>query len=612
MRRSDFGKRSNSNAGGRGNGLFGSLFGGQSGGQREPQQPGQATSEKITARGGGKVTPTIKQVSIGISPYGDVVNLPLWERHCLLAGQSGSGKSWVANRLLGEVFQIEKSDRVVAVVDCKGAVEGAKWQHVADAVVGTIEEADTLFTNIDAEMKRRESLVKSDIAKYWDSRIHPNKNTPLCVIYIDELAVLGNPIKEDKELEAIRKHAMYMLNELLFRARSSAICVITAIQRPDAATLGGGSMRNNLQNRLIGRVDTSGSSDVCLGAGMAAEGVDASKLSDHWFIAQIEGKGIFRFKTPGEFDDSDLKNVALNPEYYCPKGRGDWLTAEPDTPESIAPWWPDSPYHDAFLRDFREEGEDEEGDGDGFGFQATRDSSTNAGSTSTRRPADPASKADDYDDLEECEPFWEDDQSSPRRAPSRTPRQAPRQATRPSRSRSPQDAEPDIEEIPMEDLMRMIEEDEAARTQVDDLNASFEEIEDDSPDAYETWGDSIFAEDEDEESDELVDDYDQAWWGAMSDQKGDDEIMALPPRGASRPTPKALPRTAYGGKKGAKPDAERDREIVIETRRKTDGATSASGTSTSDGTAGRGTGAPRSRRRKRASTSPRRNGTPLV
>lgn len=250
----------------------------------------------------------------------------------------------MANRYLGEVFQIPKAQRVVAVIDCKGAVEGAKWARVADAVAGTIEEADIIFSNIDEEMKRREALVKSDIESYWDSRIKPNDRIPLILIYIDELAVLGNPVKEDKDLESIRKHAMFVLNQLLFRARSSAISVIAAVQRPDSALFGssggsGGGTRNNFQNRLCGRVDSPISSDVAMGQGMAQAGVDASKLTDHWFIAQIEGKGIFRFKTPGAMDDSDLKAVALNPRFYAPEGRGDWLTAEPGTPESIAPWW---------------------------------------------------------------------------------------------------------------------------------------------------------------------------------------------------------------------------------------------------------------------------------
>lgn len=89
MKRSDFGKRSQSSSGG---GLFGALFGGQSGGQQAPQQVIQSDQDKITPRGSGKIEPTAEGgISIGVTPYGDVVNLPLFERSTLVCGQSGSG-----------------------------------------------------------------------------------------------------------------------------------------------------------------------------------------------------------------------------------------------------------------------------------------------------------------------------------------------------------------------------------------------------------------------------------------------------------------------------------------------------------------------------------------
>lgn len=541
-----------SSQGSRGGGLFGALFGGRGGGpSSQPQatsQPEPMGKDKITPVGSSKVAPTVKEVSVGISPYGEVINLPLWERHAILAGQSGSGKSWVSNRLLGEVFKIPKNDRVVAIVDCKGAVEGAKWQRVADAVAATIEEADTVFTNVDAEMKRREALIKSDIAKYWDSRIHPSPEHPYILISIDELAVIGTPIKEDKELEAIRKHAMYMLNELLFRARSSAISVIAAVQRPSTDILPG-TTRNNFQNRLVGRVDTQTSSDVCLGVGMAAEGVDASKLTDHWFIAQIEGKGIFRFKTPGEMDDSDLKDVALNPRYYCPKGRGDWLTAEPDTPESIAPWWEDSPYHQAFLRTFRNDD----------GAECGRDGSNARSGRPQRRPEHPSRQVD-HDGNPPRRPRrrpaspddayaapWEEDNPSPRRPrPRRAPRpdygeQGSGPGEAPSRPRSrrftqSRDAEdyPDLREVSLDDLNAYATEGGSrpeeqvgysdlkeigieellnlaagsaspsfSHAPVDDLKASFEEVDLDEADS---WGESVMSEEEDA----LIEDYEAA------------------------------------------------------------------------------------------------------
>lgn len=84
MKRSDFGSRPRSSNGG---GILGVMFGGQGAGQSASQQAMQPNQDKITPRGGGKVPPSMKEVSLGISPHGDVITLPLWERHCLLCGQ---------------------------------------------------------------------------------------------------------------------------------------------------------------------------------------------------------------------------------------------------------------------------------------------------------------------------------------------------------------------------------------------------------------------------------------------------------------------------------------------------------------------------------------------
>lgn len=307
------------------------------GGEGSKSQTGGAgdVPQVITPRRGGKVNPSVREVSIGITPYGEVINLPLFERHTLVCGQSGSGKSFCSNRILGEVLKIPQELRLVAMIDLKGGTEAGKWIRVADAIARDIEEADVLLTNIADEMRRRERLINSNPQEYWSGKVKPSEEYPLIVLYVDELAVLGKR-NADKGLDDIRKHAFAQFDELLFRARSSAICVIACIQRPDASILGGFT-RNNFQNRIAGRVGSKTDSEVVFGVG-SSEYADASRLTHHWFFASIEGRrGFTRFKTPGELDDSDLKAVALNPAYYADPERGRWLTSEPDTPEAL-PW----------------------------------------------------------------------------------------------------------------------------------------------------------------------------------------------------------------------------------------------------------------------------------
>lgn len=63
-------------------GFFGTMLGiGPREGQQQNQQNQPVQRDVITPKSGGKVVPTNKAVSIGISPYGEVVTVPLFERH---------------------------------------------------------------------------------------------------------------------------------------------------------------------------------------------------------------------------------------------------------------------------------------------------------------------------------------------------------------------------------------------------------------------------------------------------------------------------------------------------------------------------------------------------
>lgn len=519
MRRSDFGSR-NSGAGG---GLFGTLFGGQ-GGTRQAQQPAGPNQDKITPRGASKVDPTTKQVSIGVTLYGDVVNLPLFEKATLICGQSGSGKSFCSNRILMEIFKIPKEQRVVVGIDLKSGTEIGKSQYCLDAFGINLENADTIITNIAAEMDRRHRLINSNPQKYWDGKTHPSREVPLIVCFVDELAMLGKKAT-DKELEEIRKHAWTNFDRLLYLGRNAGICTISCIQRPDAKIVDSFT-RAQYQCRLCGYVSNRTDNDMVFGNGAAEQGIDASKLSDHWFWGFVEGKGYSRFKVPGEFDDSDLKEVFLNPDYYAPKGRGDWLMAEPDTPEAIAPWWPDSPYHEDYLNGFRDD------------------------------EAEPAHRQ--YANEEECTEYWDEDEDG--HAVSRPARRAPRPHRASNRPAEATEAEyeapwdeprrpspsayEDLRETSMEEIMDMVSE-SAGATEADgprieyrkakqddsafnDLKASFVEMDDDD---QSFWGEKVIQGDDD---DEMVSDYGEAWWGVVADiQDGAEERLPLPPYEAS-------------------------------------------------------------------------------
>ena len=265
--------------------------------------------------------PTVKRIPLGVDEYGGVVYLPLFERHTLICGSSGSGKSYVANRVLNEVIHIEKDRRLIAAIDLKGGQEVGKWRGCVDAFGITLEYAAIIIANVKAEMDRRSRIIYNNPTTYRESKLYPSEKFPLVVLYIDELAALATPL-EDKEEEKVRKAAMADLNRILFLGRSAGISVITCIQRADSNLLGG-FMKNNLQNRLCGKVGSPADVATVFGEG-AAKAYPAHQLSDFWFYAMIEGKGVTKFKTPGEAGDADLWRT-IEDEAYKVSGRAPWL-----------------------------------------------------------------------------------------------------------------------------------------------------------------------------------------------------------------------------------------------------------------------------------------------
>lgn len=532
-------KRSQFNPGEQGGsiGLFSAIFGsGQSAGAEVPRQQEVQSpvpkQEVIKPKNGSKVTPTTKEVSIGITQYGEVVNLPLFERATLVCGQSGSGKSFCSNRILMEIFKIPIEQRVVVGIDLKSGSEVGKSQRCLDAFGIDIETADRILTNVTAEMDRRHRLINSDPAKYWDGKTHPSADMPLIVVFVDELAMLGKK-NADKELEEIRKHAWIQFDRLLYLGRNAAICTIACIQRPDAKIVDSFT-RAQFQNKLAGYVSSRTDSEVILGPG-TAEIMDASKLSGHWFYASIEGKREgYLFKTPGDPGDEDLRSVFLNPQYYAPEGRGSWLTAENETEEAVAPWWKaaerrknaekDSISWDSAYRrndsyddddDAYDEGDDlgaefDENPGDDLPFD--EESTPNRPASSQQSPApapvDLATMAAMLGvSVEQLEELQRQNGTNPQPASSRTsPRSAPSRPTRGERAAAREARAAAADSLVVETRKasrRPLTDEQIVERGADLMRDVFREI-DDYLDEQEELG----AEFSEEEDDELIEDVD--------------------------------------------------------------------------------------------------------
>jgi hypothetical protein len=204
----------------------------------------------------------------GIDGRGRAVVLPLVESSGLIGGRPGGGKS--VGLSLVAAAAVEAPDAELWAVDLKRGVELAPWLNATTRAATTPEAAAALFGALEATMADRlDALAAAGSRKH-----RPSPEDPLIVLLVDELAEL------DKDTFA-------QLRRILSLGRAAGISVWAATQRP-SADLVPTAVRGLFRLAISYPVRRRSDSEVILGQGWAAEGVDASTLSAPglaWLIA---------------------------------------------------------------------------------------------------------------------------------------------------------------------------------------------------------------------------------------------------------------------------------------------------------------------------------------
>ncbi|MDQ6897967.1 MAG: winged helix-turn-helix transcriptional regulator [Candidatus Dormibacteraeota bacterium] len=214
-------------------------------------------------------TSTITEpVTLGLFEDHRRVELRLWEadrqRHVLIAGVNGSGKSGLINVALGSLARCR--DLVLWGVDLKGGMELAPWHPVLDRLATTPEEARLLLAAANRTLDARTRLLAGRRARRWQ----PMETEPLLLIVVDEISELG-----DEGLSLVQRIARL--------GRAPGVQLIVATQRPSARQLesadeSGVALRGQLHTRICMRVTETREADMILGAGLVREGWRADRL----------------------------------------------------------------------------------------------------------------------------------------------------------------------------------------------------------------------------------------------------------------------------------------------------------------------------------------------
>lgn len=198
---------------------------------------------------------------------GEPVTVPLGRR-MLVAGTSGSGKSWSTRAILAAAS--ETPDHRLVVIDPK-RVEAINWAHRARVAVKA-DEILAVTDELTAEMEEREGLIPrgQDVIQ-----ISPER--PRITVFVDEGGEVIALAKSDKAYARI----IESLRSIARRARAAEIILIWATQKPTMSGEGHGidsQIAGQITYRASLALSSAGESQVVFGQDAHDKGWHAHEL----------------------------------------------------------------------------------------------------------------------------------------------------------------------------------------------------------------------------------------------------------------------------------------------------------------------------------------------
>jgi len=207
----------------------------------------------------------MEPIPIGLNRDGSIKTIDLVEKHLLVGGESGSGKSNIITMIVGT--GVIDPDCMVFGMDGK-RTELYPWRNLMTAYVqDEMTDALDLLRAIQEQMSRDQDTMNDlGIRKFTDSggQIQPK------LLVIDELARYLRVEDRNQKQEFIKR-----LSDILDRGRSVGIMVVAVTQVP-SKNLMTGDMKRGFTHRMALRMSDSDGSEFVL----ETRTPDASKLPE--------------------------------------------------------------------------------------------------------------------------------------------------------------------------------------------------------------------------------------------------------------------------------------------------------------------------------------------
>jgi S-DNA-T family DNA segregation ATPase FtsK/SpoIIIE len=226
--------------------------------------------------------------------------------HTLIAGATGSGKSILLRNLLLDICATNPPElSQVYLIDPKLGVDYFWLEdlpHLGDGIIiDQSRSAEVLHSLVD-EMERRYLKFREHKVRdlpSFNARVSDEPRLPVLWVIHDEFA-------EWMLVDSYRDEVSSIVQRLGVKARAAGIHLIFAAQRPDATVMPV-QLRDNLGNRLILRVESVGTSEICLGQKGAEQLLGKGHL-----VARLSGESELIYAQVPFLSDEDALSLVYS------------------------------------------------------------------------------------------------------------------------------------------------------------------------------------------------------------------------------------------------------------------------------------------------------------
>lgn len=195
-----------------------------------------------------------------LEPFGDQ---PEHAPHCLIAGESGSGKGVLVQNLLLDLCATNAPESLnIIMIDPKEGVDYAWLEdmpHVREGLITNRDQAVTALGHLVEEMNHRYALFRSAKAKklsHYNHKVAAGDRLPFICLFHDEMT-------DWMLIPEYRDQVTTSVSQLAAKARAAGIHLFFIAQRPDKDALPM-QLRANLGNRLALKVADERNSRIVL------------------------------------------------------------------------------------------------------------------------------------------------------------------------------------------------------------------------------------------------------------------------------------------------------------------------------------------------------------